>query len=158
MTEYTLPAFEKPPVVEVICGILFHDIQGLLGAHLGDFWDKVRADYPSCKEVAPLAAVVERFGERGAIKVEFTDVPPMPRTWFIHKDETGIIQVQRDRFLHNWKKVSEGDEYPRYETVISLFKDRLSVFESFLAEHSFGPISPMQYELTYVNHIPVGEG
>ncbi len=101
--------------------------------------------------------MIERFEAPSKSQMTFVEVPPIARTWFIHKNETGIVQVQRDRFLHNWKKVREDDEYPRFGRVIQLFKERLATFEAFLAEQNLGTIQPLQYELTYVNHIPRGE-
>ena len=152
-----LPEFENPPVIEVVCGVLFEPLQAMLASHLGLLWERLRSDYPLCQEVAPLTPVIERFDGEAAVHFEFTDVPPLPRVWFLRKDETGLVQVQRDRFLHNWKKVRPADEYPRYHTVIQQFKDRLADFERFIAEHELGGMKPAQYELTYVNHIPRGE-
>jgi uncharacterized protein (TIGR04255 family) len=77
--------------------------------------------------------------------------------WFINPDDTGIIQLQRDRFLHNWKKGKPTDSYPRYHTVIDMFRRQLQLFEEFLKDQSLGAIQPIQYEMTYVNHIAVGE-
>ena len=153
-----LPDYETPPVIEVVCGILFKSINTLLAPHLGLLWEKYKSDYPICREVPPLTPVIERFGEQPRIDLQLADVPPLPRTWFVHKKDNGIIQVQRDRFLHNWKKVRPEDEYPRYPQVIELFKDRLSQFESFLKENELGVIEPRQYEMTYINHIPQGNG
>lgn len=153
-----LPEFEKPPVIEVVCGMMFKPLTAILAPHLGLLWGKFQAEYPRCQEVAPLAPVVERFDETAPIQIELTDTPPLPRIWFIHANETGIVQVQRDRFLHNWKKVRADDEYPRYRTVIQMFRERLDVFEAFVREHDLGSLEPRQYELTYVNHIPQGHG
>lgn len=129
----------------------------MLASHLGLLWEKLRAEYPVCQEVPPLARVIEQFGGEQQIQIEVTEVPPLPRTWFLRRDETGLVQIQRDRFLHNWKKMLPEDEYPRYETVIRQFKARLADFEAFVAEHKLGAVKPAQYELTYVNHIPRGE-
>ncbi len=153
-----LPDYESPPVIEVVCGILFKSIDTLLAPHLGLLWEKYKSEYPACREVAPLAPVIERFDETPQVNLQLADVPPLPRIWFIHKNDNGIIQVQRDRFLHNWKKVRPDDEYPRYPQVIELFKNRLSRFESFLSENDLGVIEPQQYEMTYINHIPQGDG
>lgn len=158
MTPDPLPEFDKPPVIEVVCGIMFKPLQAILAPYLGLLWDKFKTDYPRCQEVAPLAPIIEQFGEGASVQIEFSETPPLPRVWFVRGDETGIVQVQRDRFLHNWKKVQPGDEYPRYKTVIELFRERLDAFEAFLKEHSLGSLEPRQYELTYVNHIPKGEG
>ena len=120
--------------------------------------EKFKTDYPSCQEVAPLAPVIEQFEEERKIGLDFQEVPPLPRIWFIHKSDNGIIQVQRDRFLHNWRKVQPEDEYPRYPKVIEMFKSMLSQFESFLHENKFEKLVPLQYEMTYINHIWEGEG
>ena len=153
-----LPDYESPPVLEVVCGVLFKPIDTMLAPHLGLLWEKYKPEYPFCREVPPLTPVIERFDEVPKIDLQLADVPPLPRTWFVHKDDNGIIQVQRDRFLHNWKKVRPEDEYPRYPTVIKLFKERLFQFESFLKENDLGEIELRQYEMTYINHIPQGDG
>jgi len=82
----------------------------------------------------------------------------LARTWLLTPKENGIVQLQKDRLLHNWKKVEEKDEYPHYSKVIKMFRDRLEAFELFLTDIGLGPIKPLQYEMTYVNHIPTGEG
>ena len=154
----SLPDYERPPVVEVVCGILFKSIEKLLAPHFGLLWEKYKTEYPVCREVPPLAPAIERFEKAPRIDLQLAEVPPLPRIWFVHKNDNGIIQIQRDRFLHNWKKVLPEDEYPRYPQVIELFKDRLSRFESFLSENDLGVMEPRQYEMTYINHIPQGEG
>ncbi len=153
-----LPNYESPPVIEVVCGVLFKSIDALLAPHFGLLWEKYKSEYPICREVAPLTPVIERFEEAPAIDLQLAEVPPLPRIWFVHANDNGIIQIQRDRFLHNWKKVRPEDEYPRYPKVIEMFKDRLSQFESFLRENDLGVIDPLQYEMTYINHIPKGDG
>jgi uncharacterized protein (TIGR04255 family) len=153
-----LPDYENPPVIEVVCGIFFESIDALLAPHLGLLWDKFRAEYPECQEVAPLFPQIEKMNGPSVFKPELTDRPPLPRVWFVHSNGTGIIQVQRDAFLHNWKKVRPEDDYPRYGKVMEMFRDRLSTFESFLDSSKLGTITPIQYEMTYVNHILHGEG
>ncbi len=155
-----LPDFEKPPIVEVVCGIQFDELGSLLAPHLGLLWEKYKADYPDCQEVPPLARAIERFDEVVSpdIGIDLTGKPPLPRIWFVHSKQHGLIQVQRDRFLHNWKRVEQGEDYPRYEAVIGMFRDRLSTFEQFISENALGEIKPQQYEITYVNHIPQEEG
>lgn len=153
-----LPEFEKPPVIEVVCGVLFKPLESLLAPHLGVLWDRFKAKYPGCREVAPLAPAIERFDDSAGMELAISDRPPLPRVWFMHESETGIVQVQRDRFLHNWKKVRPEDEYPRYTNVIDLFREHLSTFDAFITDVGLGGVEPLQYELTYVNHIPQGEG
>lgn len=158
MQEMAYPNYENPPVIEVVCGIHFKPIGNLLAPHLGLLWEKFKGDYPGCQEVAPLAPVIEQFGVERSTNFEIQELPPLPRIWFIHKNDNGIIQVQRDRFLYNWRKVRATDEYPRYPKVIEMFKGQLLNLKSFLSENKFGDLEPLQYEMTYINHIPEGDG
>ena len=156
-TSYKFPDYDNPPVIEVVCGIHFKPINEFLAPHLGLLWEKFRSDYPICQEVAPLSPVIERFGGDQRFGLEIHDVPPLPRIWFVHKKDTGIIQIQRDRFLHNWRKMRPEDEYPRYPNVIKMFIDRLSQFKKFLIVNEFEDLEPLQFEMTYINHIWQGE-
>lgn len=154
-----LPDYEKPPVIEVVSGIMFEPFKGLAAPYLGILWQKFKSKYPQCREVAPLLPVVERFDEAVAGgSLPFGEGFPTPRTWFETADGNGLIQVQRDRFLHNWKKEREDDQYPHYDYVINSFRECLTIFEDFLEENKLGAIEPVQYELTYINHIPQGDG
>jgi uncharacterized protein (TIGR04255 family) len=157
-SKISFPDFDNPPVIEVVCGVHFKSINTLLAPHFGLLWEKYKDEYPVCQEVAPLAPAIERFDKDRGIGFDFQETPPLPRIWFKHQLESGIIQVQRDRFLHNWRKIRPDDEYPRYPVVIELFRNRLSRFQEFLQENDFGEIKPLQYEMTYVNHICEGEG
>jgi uncharacterized protein (TIGR04255 family) len=158
VTPYKLPVYEKPPVTEVVCSVLFESIETLLTPHIGLLWEKFQPDYPLCEDAPPLAPAIELFNPSIEAKFQFTNVPPLPRVWFIRSDQTGIIQIQRDRFIHNWRKVRTEDEYLRYEKIIELFQDYLSSFNSFLNETNLGQIEPRQYELAYINQIPQGQG
>jgi uncharacterized protein (TIGR04255 family) len=149
-----LPEYDKPPVHEVVCGILFEHIDKFANAYLGVLWEKYKPEYIKCQEVAPLVPLIETFDE----SEPRLDMLPLPRTWFVHAENHKIIQVQRDHFLHNWRKVQEGDPYPRYETIIGDFKNYLLKFTEFLNENDLGTLMPQQYELTYINHIYQGEG
>jgi uncharacterized protein (TIGR04255 family) len=142
-----LPEYENPPVDEVVCGVLFEPVKGFLLPHYGLLWEKFRPDYPHCQEVSPLMPIIETFDDLPSPEVEFTEIP-LPRIWFLHNDGR-IIQVQRDRFLHNWRKLQPTDEYPRYHTVFHLFQSHLSTFQAFLLERKLGSLLPRQYEMTY---------
>ncbi len=71
----------------------------------------------------------------------------------MNEAKTELVQVQQDRFIHNWRKVGEGDAYPRYERLRERFRDEVSKFEEFLGEENIGELAVDQCEVTYVNHI-----
>ena len=61
-------------------------------------------------------------------------LPPLPRCWFLNDTETRLIQLQADRFIHNWRKVTGKEEYPRYEAIRDEFIDRWDEFCMFLGD------------------------
>ena len=150
-----LSEYKNPPVDEVVCGILFEPLKQFLVPHFGLLWDKFKKEYPRFRHVDPLMPVVE--SATGSRPDEVISEVPLPRIWFMH-DDGRIIQVQRDRFLHNWRKLKPSDEYPRYRIVFKMFQDHFFTFQEFLSEYQLGEIIPKQYEMTYVNNIPQGEG
>ena len=115
----------------MVYGTLFKPIHNLLAPHPGLIWEEFKPEYSHCQEVAPLAPTIESFEEKAGPEIQLTDVPPLPRIWFL-RDDGGIIQIQRDRLLHNWRKLKPEDEYPRYSNVIQSFRMALSKFETLL--------------------------
>jgi uncharacterized protein (TIGR04255 family) len=154
---FPYPTFTNPPVVEVICGVTFKPLGGLLAPHLGLLWTQFRDSYPDCKQVDPLIPVIETFDgdeQRASLIADSY----FPRVWFFSKDENSILQIQRDRLLHNWRKVRPTDAYPRYANVSATFWKHLGEFQRFLADNGLGSVVPEQLEMTYLNHIPHGQG
>lgn len=156
-----LPEFENPPVVEVALSVQFEALAGLRTPQLGLLWQEFRNRFPITEEHPPLDAVLERFGippTPNIARFQMLTSPPVPRCWFLNREGTELVQVQQDRFVHNWRKVGDTDTYPRYDHVKSTFENELRCFDKFLAHHQIGELNPNQCEITYVNHITSGEG
>jgi hypothetical protein len=66
--------------------------------------------------------------------------------------------VQRDRFLHNWRKVGQGDNYPRFERMIETFESGFQKFIGVINREKIGPVVPNQCEVSYFNQIPIPDG
>ena len=79
--------------------------------------------------------------------------PPVPRVWFLNADKTSLIQIQPDRFIHNWRKVTGQEAYPRYETIRQQFSNEVADFIAFLEAEKLGGVVVTQCEVTYINHI-----
>ncbi len=151
--------FDDPPIAEVVCGVQFKPLRRFAVSHFGQLWERFKPDgYVTCQDTSPLFPVVERFDN--ALPENAVEIPDplLPRVWFLHQDGTGIVQVQRDRFLHNWKKSSAQSDYPHYYEVKQKFHERYETFVRFLSDNEIGELEPSQYEMTYVNHIPQGAG
>lgn len=150
-----LPDFKYPPLDEVALSVQFNPIAGLQSPQLGLLWSGFREQFPNTEQHPPLDPIIENFGPptRPSVRLEMTNTLPIPRCWFLKEDGTELIQVQQDRFIHNWRKLDSSDSYPRYEHVRKQFSDELYEFCSFLEREKLGAFSPKQCEVTYTNVI-----
>ena len=147
----TLPSYKNPPVNEVCCGMKFHASDKLRIPHIGLLWEKFRADYPIIQHAIPIASV------KGDILVDRTTGLPIPRVWFINELDDELVQFQTDRFYFNWRRKKQRD-YPRYGYVIDKFEKVHNIVKSVFCDLELGELNPIEYELSYTNHIPKGQG
>lgn len=147
--EDALPSYKKPPVTEVVCGLRFEPLGQLRVPHVGLLWDKFRDDYPAVEHAVPI-------GTEASILVDSLTGVPLPRIWFINSQGNQLVQFQWDRYYFNWRH--RDDEYPRYSNIIKGYERARAALDEFLQELGFGPLKPLEYELTYINHIPKGSG
>lgn len=145
-----LPTYKKPPVNEVVCGIRFETPNQLRLPHVGLLWDKFRSKYPKIKHAPPIGS------GKGEIPLDKETGIPLQRVWFINESDDQLIQFQFDRFYFNWRR--RQNEYPRYIHIIDNFKDVQNTIKKFFDEFELGKLSPVELELSYINHIPKGEG
>ncbi|MGB8478384.1 MAG: TIGR04255 family protein [Acidobacteriaceae bacterium] len=157
-----LPDFSNPPVVETVLSVQFERLSAARTAHFGLYWNEIKGRFPITEERGELPPVVEQppgLPSPGVgIQFEALQAPPTPRFWFANEGRTELIQLQRDRFIKNWQKTGEGNQYPRYERVKEGFERDFSDFINFVARHQLGAIRANQCEVTYVNHIVAGKG
>jgi uncharacterized protein (TIGR04255 family) len=144
-----LPSFARPPLVEVAIGVGFDKLHKLQAPHLGLWWQKLgQADFPECESKPPL----QPPAGPGPQTLEVSNVPPLPRMWFVGSDGEWLNQVQPDRFLLNWRKPPDKD-YPRFPKVERRFRELWDKWLQFLADRELGAVERAQYQLTYVNHV-----
>jgi len=156
-----LPEFEKPPLVEVVFGVQVKALAALKTPHVGAFWENIgKAEYPEFEEKPPLAHVIETYNgpKADSPSIEMFETPPLPRFLFVSEDKKRLVQLQRDRFLQNWRKHGDEGQYPRYESLFPQFESSWESFSGFVRAQSLGDLQLDQYELTYVNHIEQGCG
>lgn len=142
-----LPSYKKPPVNEVICGMRYQTPTNIWIPHIGILWSKFRQEYPNIQHANPIFSSPLEDLATGL---------PLPRIWFINEQDDQLIQFQFDRFYYNWRR--RNDNYPRYPHVITKFKQTLDLINAFFDENGFGQVLPLEMELSYINHIPQGEG
>jgi uncharacterized protein (TIGR04255 family) len=124
-------------VVEVVCGVAFDAPSGFTAAHLGRFWVELGDAFSEVKEVAPLVREQPRSSPSEAFTPQVGT--QMPRIWFISAAKDHLVQVQRDRFLTNWRKLEPEHKYPSFDWVRGKFEEDLKRFETFAAQHFAGP-------------------
>lgn len=154
-----LPNFEAPPLDEVALSVQFQPIPGLQTPQIGLLWENYKDRFPRTEQHPPLDPVEERFGPpvSPSVKFELSTSPPLPRCWFLNEESTELIQIQQDRFVHNWRKANEKEEYPRYEHVRKQFEQELGMFCEFVGTEKLGEFLPNQCEVTYTNAISTEE-
>ncbi|MBN1918452.1 MAG: TIGR04255 family protein [Verrucomicrobia bacterium] len=155
-----LPEYRRPPVNEVVLGVQFGELTDFQTVHSGLYWQTIRAQYPKLQERAPLSTAFEFFGDPVRLEhgVHVEQVPPLRRCWFLDESENRLVQLQPERFLHNWRKVTGEEEYPRYSSIKKSFEQLWQGFLGFVQTNEIGKIAPNQWEVTYVNHVYRGEG
>jgi uncharacterized protein (TIGR04255 family) len=155
---HSLPDFAKPPVVETVLDVGFAPLTGWRIPHFGLFWQSIKDEYPTFRDQPPLLLQKETFGtkQRQPLNLEFDilSIQPEARVWFEEKSGARLIQIQHDRFIHNWRKTDEQQEYPRYEKVIRpAFSGEWDRFCSFLDQQGIGLPEVQQCEVQYINHV-----
>ncbi|HMV01332.1 MAG TPA: TIGR04255 family protein [Rhodocyclaceae bacterium] len=153
-----LPSYDRPPVVEVAVGIHFLQLPGLNAVELVRLVDFLWKDaYPTTLEqpilppTAPMSA-----GPIFAFGVQ-TGTPPI-RLWSLTENQAWLIQVQHDRLLLNWRKLTDADPYPRYEVVRKQFVDVWQRFYEYISGSDFGVLQPSAAEVSFFNRIPLQSG
>jgi uncharacterized protein (TIGR04255 family) len=147
-------------VNEVALSVQFSPIAGMTVARFGALWSFYNPPFSKTEDKPPIPSMIETFESARPQKLKFELVAEAQptRCWFIAEDDSGLIQVQSDRFVFNWRKGEPPAKYPRYEQVREGFVTHFGVFEKYISDQRLGPIVPTQCEVTYVNDLPVNEG
>jgi uncharacterized protein (TIGR04255 family) len=144
-------------VGEVALAAYFDPLEDFQPIHLGALRAKWRDRYPGFEqhpEAPPVAA-----GEAPLLAVRFSlqlfDRPPLGRAWFVGPEGSHLVQFQRDRLIHNWRRMAPEGAYPRYRTIVPQFSQELTELAEVVAEEGVGALQPTGVEVTYINVIPV---
>lgn len=152
--------FARPPVDEVVLSVLFQRLDRLLAPHLGEIWQEFRKDgFVDIEEQPTVNPVVEEFPSQiHEPQLRFHRVPDLARMWFIYEDRHQILQVQRDRFTFNWCKTALNQQYPGFSSICDTFEGFYNRFCQIVKDMEIGEVTPLQYELTYIDQLKQGNG
>ena len=156
-----LPKFDSPPIVETVLGVEFTALDNWDIRNFGFYWNEVKDHFSSFEVKPALESRIEDLSVQVANEtgVRFSTSPPELRGWFVSNEHQRLVQIQRDRFIFNWRKGNPSAEYPEYEKSIRPdFEREFKRFSAFLKGQGLGPIEIVQCEVTYVNHLERGIG
>jgi uncharacterized protein (TIGR04255 family) len=161
-TMTALPAFEGPPVTEVVVSAQFEPLSKFAIPQMGLLWQRFRDQYPKTEQHPALPPVVERLGIRSTIERQFrfeVEREPTVRLWFLNEAGDQLVQVQSDRFIRNWRRVPNAPgTYPRFDRSIRpRFTEDYRSFCAFLKDEGIGQPVVNQVEVSYINNIVMGE-
>ena len=146
----------------MVLSVQFERLESLRAPQLGYLWQAFRDRFPHTEEQPPLEPTFEQFGSKvgvgAGVHFELLTSLPSPRVWFLNVPGTELVQIQQDRFIRNWRKTEDNNQYPRYSFLREQFTKDLDQFQSLVAQQGWGNIEPNQCEITYVNVIPAAEG
>lgn len=156
-----LPDFLQPPVDEVALSLQFPPIPNFSVAHFGLFWQRLRDDYPRFELQQPIQNLTEQFEPGAAFRrqlgLAFLTLPEI-RCWFLDESGNRILQVQRDRVVHNWRKLTGTETYPRYPELRERLDREWHRFCDFLRDEKLERPKINQAEVLYVNNIEYDKG
>jgi len=156
-----LPDFAQPPVDETALSLQFAPIPGFSVPHFGLYWERVRSEYPHVEVKAPIANITEQLGPAAAagrqLGLAFVTAPEL-RCWYLDQSRTRLVQVQRDRFVHNWRKIIGTESYPRYPSLRASLEKEWKRFCDFLKDEKLERPKINQCEVLYVNNIEYEKG
>lgn len=160
-TNSGLPDFAQPPVDETALSLQFAPIPGFNIPHFGLYWQRVRDQFPHVETHGPIANITEQFGPTSPagrqLGLAFMREPDL-RCWYLDQSRTRLIQVQRDRFVHNWRKITGTEQYPRYPFLRASLETEWGRFCEFLKDEKLERPKINQCEVTYVNNIEYEKG
>lgn len=159
-------SFARPPVVEVVAGLVFSDYPAELTVFLSAFWtEELRREFPSLQLQPPYTPPEEQFDDRivPAVSFQLGATFPAPRLWAAAEDGQELVQLQADWLAHNWRKVKPDGEYDRWEARRAALTRTYDALKDYLTGSGIAMPQIRQCEVTYVNHIslesmPEGHG
>jgi uncharacterized protein (TIGR04255 family) len=153
MPERTLPDYENPPAQETWMAFAFVPLPWSV-PHFGAFWNEIRAEYPKFEVHAPIG---EFNFELNALGPEAVVKLPV-RCWFVNDESNRLIQIQNNRFFHNWRRPTPDAPYLHYDKLKPVFEREWGRFCDFVGRHEMDAPNVLSCEVCYVNHLDRGVG
>ena len=153
-----LPDFSEPPLDEVVLGVQFSPMQNYSSVYAGTVHSLFQGEFPKIAEQPLLSPQFETFGGgnvQAGPRIQVGSPPIGSRLWFLSQDENHLLQFQADRFLGNWRRRPNAEEYPHFEGLADAFEKNLRRLDEFFHDCFGKTIEVNQAEVSYINVIPL---
>ena len=144
----TSESFLNPPLIEVVCGVQF-EAPSFSSIHFGLYANHVCRRF---KYIAPERSPLSTSDSFG-----ISELPPLRRVWYESIEDSGLIQLQSNRFLYNWRR-KDQEEYPRFTRIFPAFEKEWEVFREWYSGEAGELLIPTKYQLTYLNEVDSEKG
>lgn len=155
--EKSLVEYSRPPLIETVYSVQFEPLGGS-SSLLAQFWQVVKDEFPSMEDQPALANVIEPeflTPQFQPLRIQFDQ---NSRLFMTSANKSFVLQLQRDRFVLNWRRVSPQMEYPRFGGIYPRFEVLLDKLKKFTETQGLGQVVQNQFELTYVNIVDQKNG
>ena len=152
-----LVEYKNPPLIETVCSVQFEPLAGS-SFELGQFWQEVKDEFPVVKEQPALMNIIEPeflTPQFQSLSIQFDQ---SPRLFMTTADQVFALQVQRDRFILNWRRINDESTYPRFAKIYPKFEGLFEKFSKFVKLQGLGQVVQNQFELTYINIVDQKNG
>jgi len=143
--------FDNPPLIETALSVEFAPIKGWGIHHYGLLWQLFRDNFPIFQAHPPIV--------NAGSMLPPTDNPfgEYVRGWFTDRSGNRLIQIQYDRIIYNWRRITGTEEYPHYDNVRKDFAQTWAQLSLFLRDQGLDQPIVQRCGVTYVNNLPMDQ-
>ena len=152
-----LPAYDRPPVVEVALAVQFEEDIGYRLVDLAEIARVWSDELPQVEERHPLPPMTIRpEGPNVALKV--SEEIGTPLMWLQSEQGDQLLQLQQDRLTVNWRQLPPSTPYPRYASIRQFFIDTWQQLTGLLKHLELAAPEPSICEVLYLNQLDAHNG
>jgi uncharacterized protein (TIGR04255 family) len=147
--------FRKPPIQELICGVQYKNINLSLPI-INEFYTGIKEEFPKIEEKQALGFIAYSMKDADEKILQLKN-DAIVRYWFLKKDDTQLIQLQKNRYHYNWRRLgNENETYPHFKNVFDEFKTNFEKFKNHVNNYKQN-IEINYLEITFLDHIKVSD-
>lgn len=152
-----LPAYDRPPVVEVALAVQFEDDIGYRLIDLAEIARVWSDALPKVEERHPLPPMT-LHPEGPNVALKLSEEIDTPLLWLQNEQGDQLLQLQQDRLTVNWRRLPPNTPYPRYASIRQFFGDTWKQLTGLLKHMELAAPEPSICEVLYLNQLDAHNG